>query len=166
MSAKGRKTPALFLSAFIISQQASFASGELLSLTDLPWHRIINWFKTRKGVQQSWILSLCLFNLHAEFSSVAQSCPTLCDPMYYSTPGSPVHHQLLELDQTHVHRAGDANQPSHPLSSLLLLHSIFPSIRVFSNESVLRMRWSKYWSFRFSISPSNEYSGLISFRMD
>ena len=80
-------------------------------------------------------------------------------------PGLPVHHQLPELAQTHVHRVGDAIQPSHPLS-LLLLPSVFPSIRVFSNESVLHIRWPKDWSFSFSIGPSNEYSGLISFRMD
>ena len=83
-----------------------------------------------------------------------------------STPGFPVHHQLLGLTQTHVHRVSDAIQPSHPLSSLPLPPPIFPSIRVFSNESVLRIRWPKYWSFCFSISPSNEYSRLISFRMD
>ena len=100
------------------------------------------------------------------FSSVTQSCPTLCDPMDCNTPGLRVHHQLPELAQTHVHWVSDAIQPSHPLSSLLLLPSVFPSIRVFSNESVLHIRWSKYWSFSFSISPSNEYSGLISFRMD
>ena len=81
-------------------------------------------------------------------------------------PGSPVHHQLPELAQTHVHRVSDAIQPSHPLSSPLLLPSIFPSIRVFSNESVLLMRWPKYWCFHFSISPSNEHPGLISFRID
>ena len=80
--------------------------------------------------------------------------------------GFPVHHQLLELIQTHVHGVSDAIQPSHPLSSLLLPPSIFPSIRVFSNESVLHIRWPKYWNFSFSISPSNEYSGLISFSMD
>ena len=68
--------------------------------------------------------------------------------------------------QTHVHWFGDAIQPSHPLSSLLLLPSIFPSIRDFSNESALCIRWPKYWSFSFSISPSNEHPGLISFRMD
>ena len=78
--------------------------------------------------------------------------------------GFPVHHQLLELIQTHVHGVSDAIQPSHPLSSLLLLPSIFPSIRVFSSESVLHIMWPNYWSF--SISPSNEYSGLISFRID
>ena len=83
-----------------------------------------------------------------------------------STSGFPVHHQLLELVQTHVHWVGDAIQPSHPLLSLLLLPSIFSSIRVFSNESVLHIRWPKYWSFSFSICHSNEYSGLISFRID
>ena len=83
-----------------------------------------------------------------------------------STPGFPVHHQLLELAQTHIHWVGDAIQPSYPLSPLLLLPSIFLSIRVFSNESVLHIKWPKYWSFSFSISPSNEYSRLISFRMD
>ena len=86
--------------------------------------------------------------------------------MNRNMPGLPVHHQLPEFTQTHVHRVGDAIQPSHPLSSLLLLSPIPPSIRVFSNESTLHMRWPKYWSFSFSISPSNEHPGLISFRMD
>ena len=104
--------------------------------------------------------------LYIQFSSVAQSFLTLCDPTDCSTPGFPVHHHLLELTQTHVHWVGDAIQPSHPLLSPLLLPSIFPSIRVFSNESVLPIRWPKYWICSFSISPSNEYSGLISFRMD
>ena len=101
-----------------------------------------------------------------QFSSVAQLCPILCDPMDCSMPRLPVHHQLLEFTQTHVHWVGDAIQPSHPLSSPSLPPSIFLSIKVFSNESILRIRWPKYWSFSFSISPSNEYSGLISFRMD
>ena len=104
-------------------------------------------------------------------SSHTQSCPTLCSPMDCSMP---VHHQLLESTQAHVHLVGDAIQPLHPLSShhfilchpLLPLPSIFPSIRVFSNESVLQIRWPKYWSFSFSISPSNEQPGLISLRMD
>ena len=99
-------------------------------------------------------------------SSVAQSCPTLSDPMDCSTPGFPVHHHLPELAQTHVHWVSDAIQPSILCHPLLLLPSIFPSIRVFSSESVLRIRWPKYWSFSFSISPSSEYSGLISFRID
>ena len=100
------------------------------------------------------------------FSSVTQSCPTLWDPMNCITPGLPVHHQLPEFTQTHVHWVGDAIQPSHPRGPLLLSPSIFPSIRVFSNESALRIRWPKHWSFSFNISPSNEHPGLISFRMD
>ena len=89
----------------------------------------------------------------------------LCDPMNCSTPGLPVHHQLPKFTQTHVHLVGDAIQPSHPLSSLLLLPLTPPSIKVFSNESTLCMRWPKYWSFSFSIIPSKEIPGLISFRM-
>ena len=80
-------------------------------------------------------------------------------------PGFPVHHQLLEVAQTHVHRVSDAIQPSHPCP-VPLLPSIFSSIKVFSSESILRIRWPKYWCFSFSISPSNQYSGLISFRID
>ena len=83
-----------------------------------------------------------------------------------STPCLPVHHQLPEFTQTHVYCVSDAIQPSHPLSSPSPPPSIFPSIRVFSNESVLRIRWPKYWSFSFNISPSSEYLALISFRMD
>ena len=83
-----------------------------------------------------------------------------------STPGFPVHHQFPKLTQTHVHRAGDTIEPFHPLHPLLLVPSIFPSIRVFSNKSVLCISWPKHWSFSFSSSPSNDYSGLISFRMD
>ena len=101
-----------------------------------------------------------------QVSPVTQSCPTLCDPVDCSMPGFPVHHQLLELPQNYVHWVGDAIQPSHPLSSPSFPPSIFPRIRVFSSESVLRIRWPKYWSFSFSISLSNEYSGLISFRKD
>ena len=103
---------------------------------------------------------------HLQFSSVTQSCPTLCNPMNCSMPGLPVHHQLPEFTETHVHQFGDAIQPSHPLLSRFLLPSIFPSIRVFSNESALHIRWPKYWSFSFNISPSSEHPGLISFRMD
>ena len=107
----------------------------------------------------------CYVLLLKSFSSVAQLCPTLCEPTDCNMPGFPVYHQFPELAQTHVHRVSDAIQPSHPLCPLLL-PSIFPSIRVFSNESVLHIKWPKYWSFSFSISPSNEYSGLISFRTD
>ena len=98
-----------------------------------------------------------------QFSSVTQSCPTLCNPMNRSMPGLPVHHQLPEFTQTHVHRVGDAIQPSLLCHPLPLLPAIYSSIRVFSNESTLHMRWPKYWSF--SISPSDEHPGLISFRM-
>ena len=86
--------------------------------------------------------------------------------MECSTPGFPVHHQLQEFTQTHVHQVSDAIQPSHPLSSPSPPALIFPSIKVFSNESVLCIMWPNYWSFSFSISPSNEYSGLIPFRID
>ena len=86
--------------------------------------------------------------------------------MACSTPGFLAFHCLPEFAQTLVHWVGDAIQPYHPLSSLLLLFSIFPSIKVFSSELALLIRWLKYWSFSFSIGPSNEYSGLISFRLD
>ena len=98
-----------------------------------------------------------------QFSSVAQSCPTLCDPMNHSTPGLPVHHQLT---QTYVHPVGDAIQPSHPLLSPSPPAPNPSQHWVFSNESTLCMRWPKYWSFSFSISPSNEHQELISFMMD
>ena len=97
-----------------------------------------------------------------QFSSVAQSRPTLCNPMNHSTPGLPVHHQLPEFTQTI-----ESVMPSSHLifcCPLLLLPPILPSIRDFSNESTLHMRWPKYWSFIFSISPSNEHPGLISFK--
>ena len=100
-----------------------------------------------------------------QFSSVAQSCPTLCDPMDCSTPGFPVYHQLRSLLKL---VSVESVMPSNHLilcRPLLLSPSIFPSIRVFSNESFL-IRWPKDWSFRFSISPSKEYSVLISFRID
>ena len=93
--------------------------------------------------------------------SVTPSYPTLCDLMDYSMPGFPVLHHLPELAQTHVHQVSDAIQPSRPLSSPAF---VFPNIRAFSNELALHIRWPKYWTF--SISPSNEYSGLISFRID
>ena len=99
-------------------------------------------------------------------SSVTQSCPTLCDPMNHSMPDIPVHHQLLKLAPTHVHQVDDAIQPSHPLSSPSSPAFSLSQHRVFSNESVLHSRCPKHWSFSFSISPSNEYSGLISFRID
>ena len=111
-------------------------------------------------LQYSWA------SLVALFSSVAQSCPSPCNPIDCSTPGLPVHHQLSEFIQI---MSMESVMPSNHLIlclPLLLLPSIFPSIRVFSNESTLCMRWPKYWSFSFRISPSNEHSGLISFQMD
>ena len=97
--------------------------------------------------------------------SVAKSYLTLCDPTDWSTPGFPVPHHLPELVQTHIHWVGDAIQPSHPLLPTSPA-PIFPSIRVFSSASTLHIRWPKYWSFSFNISPSNEYPELISFRID
>ena len=105
--------------------------------------------------------STCLTSV--QFSSVPQSCLTLYDPMNRSTPGLPVHHQLPEFTQTQF-RVHDAIQPSHPWSSPSPPAPNPSSIRVFSNESILRMRWPKYWSFSFSIIPSKEHPGLI-FRM-
>ena len=105
-----------------------------------------------------------LVGLH-QFSSAAQSCSILCNPMDCGTPGLSVHHQLPDFTQIHVHWVSDAIQPLILCRPLFFLPSIFPSIRVFSNESVLHIR-PKYWSFSFSISPSNEYSGLISCRVD
>ena len=112
-------------------------------------HMRFSWNKTEREVQ---------------FSSVTQSYPTLFDPMNRSMSGLPVHHQLPESTQTH-----ELVMPPNQLilcHPLLLLPSIFPSIRVFSNELALHIRWPKYWSFTSNISPSNEHPGLISFRLD
>ena len=108
-----------------------------------------------------------LYSYSVQFHSVTQLFLTVCDLMDCSTPGFLVYHQLLEPTQTHVHWVSDAIQPFHLTlcCPLLLQLSIFPKIRVFSNKSVLCLRWPKYWSFSFSISPSNGYLGLISFRM-
>ena len=108
-----------------------------------------------------WGISLLLFS---SVSSVQSLSHVQLFATPWTTPGFPVYHQLPELAQTHIHRAGKAIQPSHPVIPLLLPPSIYPSHRVFSNESVLHIRWPKYWSFSFSISPSNEYSDLIFFR--
>ena len=105
-----------------------------------------------------------LFSNGVQFSSVAQSCPTLCNPMSRSTPGLPVYHQLLEFTQTHVHQSVMPSSHLILCRPLLLLLPIPPSIRVFSNESTLRMKWPKYWSFGFSISPFDEHPGLISLK--
>ena len=103
-------------------------------------------------IQLSWVQSL--------------SCCRLCDPMNLSTPGLPVHYQLPEFTETHVHQVSDAIQPSHPLSFPSPPAPIPLRIRVFSNESSLHMRWPKYWNFSFSTNPSNEHPELIFFRMD
>ena len=122
---------------------------------------------TLSGLYPAHAFHTTYHNLPAvQFSSVAQSCPTLRDPMDRSTPGLPVHHKLRSLLKP---MPIESVMPSSHLilcRSLLLLPSIPPSIRVFSNESTLHMRWPKYWSFSFSISPSNEHPGLISFRRD
>ena len=110
-----------------------------------------------------WVIT---FLPRSSESEVTQSCPTLCDPMDCSTPGFPVLQHLLELAQT---VSTESVMPSKHLilcCSFLLLPSIFLSIRVFSNESALRIRWPKYWNFSFTINPSNEYSGLIAFMID
>ena len=115
-------------------------------------------------VLYSFIVVYLLIRLSV--SSIAQLYPTLCNPMDFSTSGFPVHHQirsLLKLMSIELVKPSNHLILSHPL---LLLPSVFHSIRVLSSESVLPIRWPKYWSFSFSISPSNEYLGLISFRMD
>ena len=123
---------------------------------------VISWIFTLNVIEEERFF-LCLSSFF-HFSSAAKSCPTICDSMDCSTPGLPVHHQLLEFTQ-----AVESVMPSNHLIfclPLLLPPSIFPSIRVFSNEQFLHIRWPKYWSFSFRISPSSQYSGLISFRID
>ena len=141
-----------------------------------PWHVGSSQTRDRTHVSCTgrWVPIHCstrealsfILKSYFQFSSVqfTQSCLTLCDPMDCSMPGFPDHHQLPELTQTHVIKSVMPSNHLIPCCSLLLLPSIFPSSRVFSNESVLCIRWPKYWSF--STSPSNEYSGLISFRID
>ena len=120
---------------------------------------------SQKGTDGSSITAItCILNWNC--CSGAKLCLTLCDPMDCSTPVFPVLHCLSEFAPT---QSTESVMPSNHLilcCPLLFLHSIFRSIRVFSNESVLCIRWPKYWSFSFSTSPSNEYSGLISFRID
>ena len=138
------------LSVLIVNTNTSILGKDGWSCPNTMW-------KERSG---------CGVRSHEFSSVVAHSCPTLFDCMDYSRSGFPVHHQIPELAQTHFHCVSDVIQQFHPLLSPSLLPSIFPRIRVFSNESVLRIRWPKYWNCSFSISPSNEYSGLISFRVD
>ena len=117
--------------------------------------------KTLCHLKEKYKNSMCI-KLEFSVFSVAQLCPTLCDPLDCSTPDFPVHHQLSELAQIHVHRV--VMPSNHLILCHTLLHSIFPRIRVFSSESVLFM-WPRYWSLSFSISLSNEYSGPIFFRI-
>ena len=105
----------------------------------------------------TWVSTYKKFVYYFCSCSVAKSCPTLCDPMDCSTPGYLFLCYILELAQTHIHWVGDAMQLSHPQCPFLLLPSIFPSIRVFSSELGLHIRWPKYWSFNLSTSPSKEY---------
>ena len=111
-------------------------------------------------------LTFNLVTLKASMPQFSRSVASNCDPMNRSMSGFPVHHQLPEFAQTHVHRVGDAIQPSHPLSSPSPPAPNPAQHQGLSNESALRMKWPKYWSFSFSISPSNKRPGLISFRMD
>ena len=130
-----------------------FAGGLCFSLFSEAFTRecFLDWLKAqvlRTHQASRWETQVCCL--------VTQLCLTLCDPMNRSTPGFPVHHQLLQFAQTRVHRVGDAIQPSHPLPSP---SPAFNLSQVISNEAVLCIRWPKYWSFSFSISPSNECSG-------
>ena len=140
----------------------------------MKWH--LKRLKINYSSRVSWsLIGIVIYSLlvtvldiqsSVQFSSVAQSCPTLCDPMNRSMPGLPVHHQLPESTQTHVHRVSDAIQPSH-----LLLSPSPPALNLSQHqdlfhESALHIRWPKYRSFSFNISLSNEHPGLISFRMD
>ena len=141
----------------------------------LRWNKII-YFKKSSSVagidkhSKVWALTYITIDHSIHFLiqcfSVVKLCPTLYHTMDRSTPGFSVLHYLPAFVQTLVHWVSDAIQPSHLLSLPLLLPSIFPSIRVLSNESALHIRWPEYWSISFSINPSNEYSGLISFRID
>ena len=137
--------------------------GHFYILRKFYWTTLIQ--KNQYSIPRS-LHSKCLFYLKNQFSSVTQSCPTLCNPMNCSTPGLPVHHQLLVSTQTHVHQVDDAIRPSHPLSSPSL-----PALNLSQHQglfqlSALCIRWPNYWSFSFNISLSNEHPELISFRMD
>ena len=157
------KVKVLSLSAVLTLCKPMDCSPPNSSVHRILQARILKWlaipFSRASSRCKDWTHVSCI-----QFSSLAQSCLTLCNPMDCSTPGLPVHHQLRSLLKL---RSIRSVMPSNHLilcCPLLLPPSTFPSIRVFSNESVLRIRWPQYWSFSFSISPSNEYSGLTSFR--
>ena len=142
----------------VFLSKLSDSRAHTLKLTTL-WAKI----PTSKGCSWEWKKSS---ERVSQFSSVAQSCPTLCDPMNRSTPGLPVNHQLPESTQTHAHWVSDAIHISSSVVPFSSCPQSLPASGSFSSESTLRIRWPKYWSFSFSISPSSEHPGLISFRMD
>ena len=147
----------------VMSVATSFSTSNFIEFNPLPF--ILDG-SGKRSITFAYPLKEPAFSF-IHFSSVTQLCLTICNPMEYSTPAFPVHHQLLELTQTHVRRVSDVLQSSHPLSSPSpLTFNISQHQGFFSNESVLRIRWPKYWSFSFNISPFNEHPGLISFRMD
>ena len=125
-----------------------------------------DWATLQHNLSQKNLILYILPFSSVQFSSVTQSCPTLCNPMNHSTPGLPVHHQLPEFTQIHIHRVSDAIQPSHPLSSPSSPASNPSQHQSLFQWSTLHMRWPKYWSFSFSIIPSKEIPRLVSFRMD
>ena len=145
--------------------QALDISGEFLGGNDLNWDLKIQKWKEWEGIKIFQRKSMFQFS-SVHFSSVAQSCLTLWDPLNRSTPGLSVHHQLLEFTQTPVHRVGDAIQSPHPLLSPSPPAPNPSQHQSLFQRSTLRISWPKYWSFSFSISPSNEHPGPISFRMD
>ena len=161
-----------------LNSQSSLEKGEWSWRNQPSWLQIIpQSYSHQDGIVLAWTQKYWAMkqdrktrnkpmHLSVQFSSLAQTCLTFCDSMDCSTPGLPDHHQIPETTHIHVHWVSDAIQTSHPLLFPFPLPSIFPSIRVFSNESGLRIRWPKYWSFSFNISPSNEHPGLVSFRMD
>ena len=143
-----------------------YVASDLLLIHALNANSVfVVWTYSHRSIINCVFLTYFL-SLLFQVNSVIQQCPTLCDPMDCSTPGLPVHHQLPEFTLTHVHWVSDAIQSSYPLLSPSPPALNLSQHQVFSNESVLHIRWPKYWDFSFSISPFNEYSGLISFRMD
>ena len=149
--------------------QFTFFPVSLVNDNQVEWHTTryhTPQHEPAQGRESHYAIIWQFFLCSVQFSSVAQLCLTLCNPMNHSMPGLPVHHQLPEFTQTHIHQVSDAIQPSHPLSSPFLLPPISPRIRVFSNESALHTKWPNYYSFSFNIIPSKEIPRLISFRMD
>ena len=145
---------------FSIPGQSSWARDQNLSLQHWQADSLPLCHLRRKSQENKIHFS------SVQFSSVAQLCPTLCDPINRSTPGPPVHHQLPSSPKLMCIKWVMPSSHLILCRPLLFLPPMPPSIRVFSNESALHMRWPKYWSFSLSVSPSSEHPGLISFRMD